>query len=865
MNVNNLLGGPGEPAATSADFVGLSSTIGAHELGHLSGLEHGDSYGPIGSGIYAGVNPELYSPAYPGPSDAGETIDHIMASGASVGATLEDAINDPFFGEREAIKLSFGENGTPTNEETSPHYAMANAQSISLQPLVVPDTDLEGVDADQTFNVTAADVVGDFGLNSNGQSNTDYYSFTAQAGTLINLQVMSAVLLDRPQGAFDTTLTVYDSHGNVIAYNDDSFQDTDSTIIDLTLPTTGTYYVEVTASSKTGEPTDQTGAYELFMYTFALESDPSAGDSLYAGSGDDTIIAGSADDTIAAQPQDVLSYGSGAVTSLQTTPYIDVSAGPNQAVDEGTSVTLTGSFIDPDDADTHTYSWQVVSPCGQQVAEGNGLCFTFTPENVGCYTVTFTVMDQNGGSGSASVEIKSIDVPPVLTVPTSEQTVSTGVSQSISLGELAVTGIGPFTDTVTWGDGQTSTFKTSAGGALSLAHTYENAGCYTICETVSECGGGSTKGSFSIDAVTAAPTTTTLGSSSASSVYGHLLTFTAAVLGNGTPTGTVAFYAGSSEIGAGSLSLVNGSDVATFSTSALSVGASPYMITAVYDGDVRDGGSNSQLVSQTITPASLDITADNETKTYGTLETLNATAFTETGLVTANGDTITGITETSIGAPVSAPIGSDPIIASGAAGSGLSNYTITYAKGSLTVSPAALVITANNKTKTYGALETFGATAFTETGLVTANGDTVTGVTETSTGAPVSAPVGSDPIIASGATGSGLSNYTITYANGSLTVSPATLVITANNGTKTYGTVETFGATAFTETGLVTANGDTITGVTETSTGVARFGNGGLRSHHRQRCHRQRPEQLHHHLRKRLADGQPRGVGHHSE
>ena len=90
-------------------------------------------------------------------------------------------------------------------------------------------------------------------------------------------------------------MTVYDSNGNVIAYNDDSFQDTDSTIIDLTLPTTGTYYVEVTASAKEGLPIQQTGDYELFMYTFATDGDPPAGDTMYGGSGDDTIVAGTAE------------------------------------------------------------------------------------------------------------------------------------------------------------------------------------------------------------------------------------------------------------------------------------------------------------------------------------------------------------------------------------------------------------------------------------------------------------------------------------------------------------------------------------------------------------------------------------------
>src|SRR5258707_1296629 len=48
IDVNGLLGGPGEPAAVSANFVAMSATIGAHELGHQMGLLHIDSFGPIG-------------------------------------------------------------------------------------------------------------------------------------------------------------------------------------------------------------------------------------------------------------------------------------------------------------------------------------------------------------------------------------------------------------------------------------------------------------------------------------------------------------------------------------------------------------------------------------------------------------------------------------------------------------------------------------------------------------------------------------------------------------------------------------------------------------------------------------------------
>ncbi len=241
--------------------------------------------------------------------------------------------------------MSYGEDGSPTNEEITPHYSMADAQPIALEPLVVPDTDLEGVNADMVFDVTAADVVGYLG-ETDGASNTDYYSFTAQAGTLINFQLMSALLTrsvapagtsptDYNQGPFDTYLVIYNSSGQMIASNDDSFQDTDSTIIDLTLPTTGTYYVMVTSSpNSTALHQPLTGDYELFMYTFAagttaaIPTTPGLGDTIYAGSGDDTIIAGTGDDMIEAQPQDTIVYGSGTAIIMPASPSLDVSAGP---------------------------------------------------------------------------------------------------------------------------------------------------------------------------------------------------------------------------------------------------------------------------------------------------------------------------------------------------------------------------------------------------------------------------------------------------------------------------------------------------------------------------------------------------------
>ena len=56
----------------------------------------------------------------------------------------------------------------------------------------------------------------------------------------------------------------------------------------------------------------------------------------------------------------------------------------------------------------------------------------------------------------------------------------------------------------------------------------------------------------------------------------------------------------------------------------------------------------------------------------------------------------------------------------------------------------------------------------------------------------MSATIGTYDIVPFAAAGKGLSNYTITYVNGTLTVNPAHLTITANNDSKTYGTLKTF-------------------------------------------------------------------------
>jgi hypothetical protein len=85
--------------------------------------------------------------------------------------------------------------------------------------------------------------------------------------------------------------------------------------------------------------------------------------------------------------------------------------------------------------------------------------------------------------------------------------------------------------------------------------------------------------------------------------------------------------------------------------------------------------------------------------------------------------------------------------------------------------------------------------------------------------ATVVAPGPTYAIVASGALGTGLANYDIDYVDGTLTVAPRALTITANDRSKPYGLAVTFAGTEFTTGSLV--GSDEVTSVTLASAGAA--------------------------------------------
>lgn len=216
--------------------------------------------------------------------------------------------------------------------------------------------------------------------------------------------------------------------------------------------------------------------------------------------------------------------------------------------------------------------------------------------------------------------------------------------------------------------------------------------------------------------IVAAPTTTTLTSSTASAQYGEPVTLTATVAPSGA-TGTVLFMEGSTVLGTGTVS--NG--VARLTTSSLNAGA--YTITATYEGDTNYSASTSAPITLTIGQrtgsggtAALTVTVGNASRAYG--QGNPAFTYSVTGTL-VNGDTsataVAGVPVYSTPAIPISPGGSYPI---SVADLNSANYLITFVNGTLAVTKATpgvagivpVMLTSSVNPAHYGNSITFTAT-----------------------------------------------------------------------------------------------------------------------------------------------------------
>lgn len=227
----------------------LSGTA-AHELGHSLGLRHHAAYG----------TPEITPANY---SDTGGVQNrHIMATG-STGLNESERETPRTFSTWSNLLLEAALDVTPDPLPLQSEISDAGSDFLSAQSLPLTFKPISGLNA--------ALVEGDL-FN---ESDVDFYSFTSvQPNALFTAEIWSDDLFITSD-QFDSLLLLFDTNGqdqigaNVDTfYSGDSFntgprREQDSFILNVPLPTPGTYYLSVLSVGNRGGPPG--GDYNLIM------------------------------------------------------------------------------------------------------------------------------------------------------------------------------------------------------------------------------------------------------------------------------------------------------------------------------------------------------------------------------------------------------------------------------------------------------------------------------------------------------------------------------------------------------------------------------------------------------------------------
>jgi len=180
----------------------------------------------------------------------------------------------------------------------------------------------------------------------------------------------------------------------------------------------------------------------------------------------------------------------------------------------------------------------------------------------------------------------------------------------------------------------------------------------------------------------------------------------------------------------------------------------------------------------TIDPRGITVTADNVARGYGDENPVPAQQIVSGNL--ANGDLLSGSTATIANAfsNVGAYAITQGTLAAGA------NYVVTFNSGTLTVGPRGITITAGDTARVYGDANPAFGYRITSGSLV--DGDVLGGSPASIAGA--GSNVGTYAIT-QGTVGvpAANPNYALAFNNGTLTISPRAVTVTANGQTKIFG------------------------------------------------------------------------------
>ncbi len=244
------------------------------------------------------------------------------------------------------------------------------------------------------------------------------------------------------------------------------------------------------------------------------------------------------------------------------------------------------------------------------------------------------------------------------------------------------------------------------------------------------------------------------------STYGQAVTFetTVSASNGGKPTGSVQFEIDGANFGA-PVNLENGT--AQVTTAGLPAGK--HQVTALFVSSsttFSNSNDTSNPLSQTVSPAKLTVTAEDQTVPFGSPSPILTVTYT--GFV--NGDTpsvLSGTPALSTTATQSSNVGTYPITVSQGSLSD-ANYQFTFVAGTLTINPAPMTVVAESELALANAVPPALTAGY--NGILTGQ---LTVPPNLSTSAVLSSPAGEYPIVPAGAVDP---NYQFSYMNGYLTV-----------------------------------------------------------------------------------------------
>lgn len=295
----------------------------------------------------------------------------------------------------------------------------------------------------------------------------------------------------------------------------------------------------------------------------------------------------------------------------------------------------------------------------------------------GTYSVTASVAVDSTYSSAVSAPLSFTISPAPLIITASPKSKTYGTALTLGSGQTGFSAAGLL-------NGDTAgTVTISASGGTGIT---DFAGSYVL--TPSQATGGTFKPANY--AIAYLPGTLTVNKVASTIAVVGTNVFTYSGLGQGPTNVAVVGSAGAVSL---SYASVDGTSYAANASAPTNTGS--YTVTASVASDTNHLAATSAPFAFTIQPELLTITAVDQTKIYGTVPSLGAgqTGFTATGLV--NGESVGSVTlSASGGTGAGDGVGSYVLTPSGASGGtfNAANYTIQYVNGTLTVSPAVLMI-----------------------------------------------------------------------------------------------------------------------------------------------------------------------------